>query len=713
MSRNFAAVTPPTRPDGYDKRATREIPREASDNSAYEERIYQDSAKLAGTFTGTPQDTNLLGRVKDVRTVTQTVGHKISDYPGENPWFIKAVLTDTADQNRCLTLNLAPGKNFKAVANPVGKYYNSLEYCNDGLTWNALPLNTNITPYAQQSGVSAITALGITATRDSSQDTDGKIASSGEDAHFYAWGYTEQGQSGFIFTTTASPVVDSPVYMRIDEPYFAYTTDVTAITASTTNLIWLRGRILHKGGVCPKFSGNADAITKVEGNLVDLLDYRSTSAVAPKYGTFAQMFQGSTALTDASGLVFPTATNPGNDIYPEMFDGCTALTAAPNLSQVTPSENSFFRMFRGCTALTTAPALPRVDVLPYRAYTSMFFGCSHLNSITVHIGTRIGGDALLDWMNGAGNAVDGQCTFYHSEDTFRWRYPSKSGIPGQDQTGQKQWTPNPALKTKLFFSCEAGGTLTVSPSIQSGDDVTVGTAMTITPVPAEGFVFDSWISKPASSSVGTGGVLTFNMPYGRYDTGEDKVECVCRFRNNKNLSVNYRIENTSSDLAFVRCPEEDALRGGQWMFAWTPGDTENETLMTGIGILYTATLAPQAGSILYKQDASGNWFESAGTITSEVWTDNFTVIVFDNATSYSNSIKISVAGGSTYRNSYKSFCALTAPANASLTIDVYQSDGSTHVATADLHWSDNVTDNPRTVTVLAANKGICLSRDAN
>lgn len=801
MSRNFAAVTPPTRPDGYDKRATREMPREASDNSAYEERIYQDSAKLAGTFTGTPQDTNLLGRVKDVRTVAQTVGHKISDYPGETPWFIKAVLTDTADQNRCLTLNLASGKNFKAVANPAGEYYNSLEYCNDGLTWNALPLNTNITPYQDTSVVTGFVfeydENPLTALRDSSSDItrptyieihwpneetgenevfsafrDPDEDSSKEGTYMYAW-----NDGGDIYFTDVAPenveegthvwvceeewidvTEDEEWRFTINAPAFPSTpmkawtgedlgeNSITVLTETVTPTltshlwiyderngwgdmtamfnvvieellglptIWLRGRILHKGGVCPKFSGNTDAITKVEGSLADLLDYRSTSAVAPKYGAFAQMFQGSTALTDASGLVFPTATNPGNDIYPEMFDGCTALTAAPNLSQVTPSENSFFRMFRGCTALTTAPALPRVDVLPYRAYTSMFFGCSHLNSITVHIGTRIGGDALLDWMNGAGNAVDGQCTFYHSEDTFRWRYPSKSGIPGQDQTGQKEWTANPALKTKLFFSCEAGGSLTVSPSIQSGDDVTVGTAMTITPVPDSGFVFDSWISKPASSSVGTGGVLIFNMPYGRYDTAEDKVECVCRFRNNKNLSVNYRIENTSSDLAFVRCPEEDALRGGQWMFAWTPGDTNNTTLMTGIGILYTATLAPQAGSILYKQDASGNWFESAGTITSEVWTDNFTVIVFDNATSYSNSIKISVTGGSTYRNSYKSFCALTAPANASLTIDVYQSDGSTHVATADLHWSDNVTDNPRTVTVLAANKGICLSRDAN
>lgn len=620
----------PAHPSGYEDRVTREEPRKACDNSAYEERIYQSVEKAEGGFTGEPIDGNLNKRVVAVRKVAQTAGHTIEDYPGENTWFIKTSLG--ADDGAYLELTLASGKAIKFVANPAGEYYNSLQICYDGITWAPVALNTDY----------ASTATGIYA---------GKV--------------------------------------------------------------WVRGRINHTGGVCPKFGGNADAITAVSGRLEHLLDYRAVSTVAPKYGVFRQMFQGCTALTIASGLVFPSATNPGNDIYPEMFDGCTALTAAPNLSAVTPSENSFFRMFRGCTALTTAPALPRVEVLPARAYTSMFFGCSHLQSINVYIGTRINGDALLDWMNGAGNAVDGQCSFNHSEGTFRWRYPSKSGIPGQDQSGQKEWTPIPSLRTKLFFSCGEGGSLTVSPTIQSGDEVTVGTAMTITPAPAEGFVFDSWISKPSASSVGTGGVLTFNMPYGRYDEGEDKVECICRFRNNKNLSVNYRIENTSSDLAFVRCPEQDALRGGQWMFAWTPGNTDNTTLMTGIGILYTATLAPQSGSILYKQDAAGNWFESAGTITSEVWTDNFTVIVFDNATSYSNSIKISVDGGSTYRNSYKSFCALTAPAGTSVTVTVYQSDGSTPVATADLHWSDDVTDNPRTVTVTAATKGICLSRDAN
>jgi len=614
--------TRPLPPTGYESRVTNTDPRVASDNSAYEERIYQSVAKAEGGFTGSPIDGNLNERVKEVRNVASTVGHTVADYPGESPWFIKSSFS--VDNGAYLELTLASGKSIKFVANPEGEYYNSLQICYDGITWVPVVLETE-------------------------------------------------------YASTA--------------------------TGEYAGKVWVRGRINHNGGVCPKFGGNADAITAVSGALAHLLDYRATSAVAPKYRVFAHMFEGCTALTTASSLVFPSGKS-GISAYIHMFEGCTALTAAPNLSQVSLSNQIFFRMFCGCTSLQTAPALPRVDVLPYRAFVSMFRDCSALNTITMHIGTAMEGDALLEWLEGAGTSVGITHTFNHSEDTYRWIYPSTSGIPSG-------WTPVPDLNTKLFFSCEEGGTLTVSPSIQSGDDVTVGTPITITPTPAEGFVFDSWISKPSVSSVGTGGVLTFNMPYGRYDTAADKVECICRFRVNKNLSVNYCIENTTSELAFVRCPEEDALRSGQWMFAWTPGDTNNTTLMTGIGILYSDTLMPSSGTILYKQEASGEWIESSGTINAELWTDNFTVIVFDNATSYSNSIKISVAGGSTYRNAYKSFCALTAPAGASLTIDVYQSDGSTHVATADLHWSDGNTQNPRTVTVLAANKGICLSRDAN
>lgn len=643
-------TTRPLPPTGYESRVTNTDPRVASDNSAYEERVYQAVTKDEGGFTGNPVDTNLYGRVKEVRNVATTQGHLISDYPGESPWFIKSSFG--VDNGAYIELTIADDgeentyKAVKFVANPEGEYRNSLQICYDGATWVPVVLGTEYTPTG---------------------------------------------------------------------------------TGEYAGKVWVRGRINHNGGVCPKFGGNADAITAVSGDLSFLLDYRATSVVAPKYRAFAHMFEGCTALTTASSLVFPSGKS-GISAYMQMFDGCTALATAPNLSHVQLSNNIFYGMFRGCAVLTTAPALPAVDVVPLQAYMEMFKGCTHLSSITVHIGDHIVDNALIDWMDGAGTEVNGTCTFNHSGN-FRWRYPSKSGIPGSAQDNQKEWTPVPEITTRFVFSVQGQGTLVgvkfadaESELIyfNSGDFVEKGYIVGLGAIPADGWAFDHWEVKPSagtwteSQQGAVAGLSTTSFPYKRSDTDweQDKFEAVAVFRDARNLSVSYTLGGTSSDLAFVRYTAGDTTKDGNKMFAWTPGDTNNTTLMTGIGILYTATVSPEAGSKLYKVDAAGNWFESTGTIRSGVWTDDFTVIFFDNATSYVDSLKVE-CNGRTYRNDYMSFCALTAPANSSVTITVYQEDHTSLVAAADLHWSDNVTDNPRTVTVLAANKGICLSRDAN
>ena len=117
------------------------------------------------------------------------------------------------------------------------------------------------------------------------------------------------------------------------------------------------------------------------GNIMSLLNENGFAAMtafpdADEESVFAGLFEGNTALTDASGLQLP-ATTLAKLCYSNMFKGCTALTKAPELPATTLVPRCYSGMFEGCTALTETPALP-ATTLAERCYQSMYQDCTAL-----------------------------------------------------------------------------------------------------------------------------------------------------------------------------------------------------------------------------------------------------------------------------------------------------------------------------------------------
>ena len=87
------------------------------------------------------------------------------------------------------------------------------------------------------------------------------------------------------------------------------------------------------------------------------------------------MFNGCTGLTQAPEL---PATTLAEWCYSEMFEGCTSLTQAPELPAMSLTYGCYEHMFRGCTGLTQAPELP-ATILAHDCYKAMFYGCTSLS----------------------------------------------------------------------------------------------------------------------------------------------------------------------------------------------------------------------------------------------------------------------------------------------------------------------------------------------
>ena len=87
------------------------------------------------------------------------------------------------------------------------------------------------------------------------------------------------------------------------------------------------------------------------------------------------MFNGCTGLTQAPEL---PATTLAEWCYSEMFEGCTSLTQVPELPAMSLTYGCYEHMFRGCTSLTQAPELA-ATVLAHDCYKAMFYGCTSLS----------------------------------------------------------------------------------------------------------------------------------------------------------------------------------------------------------------------------------------------------------------------------------------------------------------------------------------------
>ena len=126
---------------------------------------------------------------------------------------------------------------------------------------------------------------------------------------------------------------------------------------------------------------------KVYGNITSLLyddDFlNQDNPTLPDFNCFANLFYGSTGLTDASNLIMhfelPATTSKRQLGY--LFQGCTSLTAAPELKDIGfgGSQYTFRNMFRDCTSLATAPELP-ATALTQGCYAYMFQDCTSLTT---------------------------------------------------------------------------------------------------------------------------------------------------------------------------------------------------------------------------------------------------------------------------------------------------------------------------------------------
>ena len=125
------------------------------------------------------------------------------------------------------------------------------------------------------------------------------------------------------------------------------------------------------------FTGTNDLKIACEGNIENLLDYKTVSSGGHPTmadNCYNSMFSGCTALTTAPSL---PATTLAVGCYNSMFQGCVSLTTAPELPATKLVNYCYKSMFNGCTSLATAPSLP-ATTLAVGCYYSMFQGCTSL-----------------------------------------------------------------------------------------------------------------------------------------------------------------------------------------------------------------------------------------------------------------------------------------------------------------------------------------------
>ena len=149
--------------------------------------------------------------------------------------------------------------------------------------------------------------------------------------------------------------------------------------------------------------GSGDGfLCKVYGNIMSLVDEENfaTATELTAEITFFMLFDGNTALADASSLLLP-ATTLTRSCYGSMFYNCTALTAAPKLPATILASACYDSMFYNCTALTAAPELPATELADY-CYYMMFIDCTGLTALPADLlqATKLFGGCYSFMFNG-------------------------------------------------------------------------------------------------------------------------------------------------------------------------------------------------------------------------------------------------------------------------------------------------------------------------
>lgn len=162
-------------------------------------------------------------------------------------------------------------------------------------------------------------------------------------------------------------------------------------------------------------------ITKGHVKVSGDMSYYTPSVQGAYNRLFYQKTYGDYGVTDASELVIPVGST-ARDCCSYMFHN-NPLQQAPQLPTTQIPGGVYSYMFYGCRLLQTAPELPATTFLSGSndAYTSMFNGCSALNSVTIRAtGTR----SFTVWL--ASVAASG--TIY-KPDALVLTQDSTSGIP--------------------------------------------------------------------------------------------------------------------------------------------------------------------------------------------------------------------------------------------------------------------------------------------
>lgn len=157
---------------------------------------------------------------------------------------------------------------------------------------------------------------------------------------------------------------------------------------------------------------NKEGNFHVGGNIASLLvgDNFETDGPGIKKYTFLDFFKNHTGLNDASDLVIPMESAPGN-CFKSMFDSCTGLLDSPKILPATSLGATCYRnMFYNCSSLRSAPLLPSQTA--GSAYQRMFYGCSNLTVIKMRVSTynkdNFVSDGNTKWVAG----VAGSGTIY-------------------------------------------------------------------------------------------------------------------------------------------------------------------------------------------------------------------------------------------------------------------------------------------------------------